>query len=176
MMQFEISKRFNAEEQPESPEIEPGEEWLKIAVSQLAYGGGRVSFKFHVSYMFTLALFNRYKEVEEGIVLVVNDVNQQDCFSANFTSPAYVPSPGYSMTANLKSKPPLTFPPPSPEEMNDLIGGWVNGEVSFATPAPRFHPSVYLYVVLENYFSNVVALDLLNKEAIYYPPLHEEGP
>jgi hypothetical protein len=167
-MQFEISKRFIREELPASPEIIPREEFIKLAISSLSYDDGLVSLKFHISYMFPDSLALRYQYLDEGLVIVVNDVDQQDCLSTNFTSDAYVPSPGTQLGSNLITKPPLSLPVPDEEELKSLSGGWVNGDLSFASPNPRSSPNIFLYIVLENYFSNVVGIDLFDKKAIYF--------
>ena len=167
-MQFEISKRFIREELPASPEIIPREEFIKLAISSLTYDDGLVSLKFHISYMFPESLALRYQYLNEGLVIVVNDIDQQDCLSTNFTSDAYVPRPGTRLGSNMISTPALSLPPPSKKELETLYGGWLNGDLSFASPNPRSSPNIFLYIVLENYFSNVVGIDLFDKKAIYF--------
>ena len=167
-MQYTISKRFEREEVPESPELNPGQEFIKLAVSNLAFDDGQVSLRFHVAYMFTDALVARYQNLDEGLVLVVNDADHQDCFAANFTSDAYVPAPGTQTGSNLLTAPPQAFAPPTQQELDSMTGGWINGYIGFDSPRPRTAPSVFMYIVLENYYSNVVGLDLFNKEAVYY--------
>ena len=167
-MEYTISKRFAREDLPESPELSPGEEFIKLAVSNLEADDGRISLNFHVTYMFPDVLMDRYENVDEGLVLVVNDVDHQDCFATNFTSDAYVPGPDTYMGSNLLTAPPLDFSPPSKEELDSLTGGWINGRISFDSPRPRSAPSIFMYIVLENYFSNTVGIDLFKMKALYY--------
>jgi hypothetical protein len=167
-MDFEISKRFVLDEVPESPEISAGREFIRLAVSGMSYAGKKVTLKFHVSYLFPNSLTVRYHDVYKGLVLVVSDVDQQDCFSTNFTSDAYVPAPGTALRSNLISPPPVDLPAPSGSELDALDGGWVSGELSFSCPDPRSRPGVFLHVVLENYVSNSVGLDLPGRKVITY--------
>jgi hypothetical protein len=166
-MQFTISKRFIRDELPLSPEIEPRKEFIKLSAGDLAYADGRVALKFYVSYLFPGSLVQRYRFVDEALVLIVNDLNQQDCFATNFTSSAYVPAPGMAMSSNLID-PPQMLAVPDEEELKSLSGGWINGELSFDSPGTLASVSIYLYVVLENYFSNVVGIDLNEKETVYF--------
>lgn len=167
-MDFEISKRFVLDEVPESPEIIPREEYIKLAVSGLSYSKGDVSLKFHIAYMFPNSLTVRYHDVFIGLVLVVSDVDQQDCFSTNFTSDAYVPAPGMALRSNLITAAPPSLPMPSEKELEMMDGGWINGDLLFHSPNPRSRPNIFMHVVLENYISNCVGLDLYDKKPIYY--------
>jgi hypothetical protein len=167
-MEYTLSKRFDLDELPESPELDPRNEFIKLAVSGLTYDDGQVAFQFHVSYLLPDPMVNRYQYPEEALVLVVNDVDHQDCFAANFTSDAYVPAPGTRVGSNLTGAPPQVFAPPTEEELKALSGGFVNGHVSFASPRPSSSPSIFAYIVLENYFSNVVGIDLFNQKAVYF--------
>jgi hypothetical protein len=49
---------------------------------------------------------------------------------------------------------------------NDFRGAYVNGVVSFQGVPPVHRPSVFLYLVLENYVSNVIGLDLVAGRAL----------
>jgi hypothetical protein len=167
-MEFSISKLFDREELPKSPDLNPREDFIKLAISRLNYEDGTVSFDFHVSFLLPDALANRYRDLDEGLVLVVNDVDHQDCFASNFTSDAYVPAPGTRKGSNMIAGPPKELSPPSDQELNALSGGWINGEVSFESHRPRSSPGIFTYIVLENYFSNVVGIDLFTKKAVYY--------
>jgi hypothetical protein len=167
-MQYTISKRFQREDVPESPDLIPGQEFIKLAVSNLGFDDGQVSLKFHVAYMFTDAMAARYQYLDEALVLVVNDVDHQDCFATNFTSDAYVPAPGTRKGSNLITAPPQGFPPPTQQELDSMSGGWINGYISFDSPRPCTAPSIFIYIVLENYFSNVVGIDLFEKKAVYF--------
>lgn len=167
-MDFEISKRFVLDDVPESPELDEGREFIRLAVSDLSYANGRVSLKFHIAYMFPNALTVRYHDVYQALVLVVSDVDRQDCFSTNFVSDAYVPAPGVALRSNLITPPDPALPMPTERELERLDGGWVNGDLSFDAPHPRSRPSVFMHAVLENYVSNSVGLDLYDRKAIIY--------
>jgi len=45
-------------------------------------------------------------------------------------------------------------------------GAFVNGVVSFQVVPPIHRPSVFLYLVLENYVSNIIGLDLVAGRAV----------
>jgi hypothetical protein len=167
-MDFEISKRFVLDDVPESPEISTRDEFIKLAVSSLSYSEGVVSLKFHIAYMFPNSLTVRYHDVYKGLVLVVSDVDQQDCFSTNFTSDAYVPAPGTALRSNLITAAPPSLPMPSKKELEVMDGGWINGDLSFRSPNPRSRPNIFMHVVIENYTSNCVGLDLYDRKPIYY--------
>ena len=165
-MQYSLSKRLNYNKEEASPEVQVRSEFIKLAVSNLAYSEGSVSFRFHVSTMLPSSLTIRYNWPEEALVLVCNDIDQQDGFSTNFASQLfYRPS---RPSSNLKTPPPLTLPEPTADELVTLSGAWVNGNLSFISPTPKCKPNIFLYIVLENYFSNVVGIDLFDLKCIYY--------
>ncbi len=179
-MEFNISRRFVRDELPLSPKLEPRKEFIKSALSDLVYEDGKVAFKFYISYLFPASLVRRYRSIYEALVLVVNDMNRQDCFATNFASAAYRPAPGMAMVGNL-TDPPQTLLPPSRADLKSLSGGWVSGDLSFDSPGTPGTPgtpasvSIYLYVVLENYFSNVVGIDLSEKEIVDYQFLNKDN-
>ncbi len=164
-MKYEVQP-FGYSHDPASPEIELGKESIKLVVSALVHSEGRVEFEFHAKLMVPANVEMRYHSLGEALVLVVNDVDQRDGFAVR-TYNDFIKWAD-DRTVNLISPPALPLPPRGALNTQDFRGAYVNGVVSLQTVPPIHRPSVYLYLVLENYVSNVVGLDLVANRAIEF--------
>jgi hypothetical protein len=167
-MEHEPLYPFSYNEDEYSPAIELGRDAIKVATSGFSYDGEEVSLNVHLSYSFPTSLALRYRNVAEALVIVVHDVGQRGGFALraknDFVGIHY--PPGTRMTPNLVSDPALPIPGRGDLESDSYTGGWASGGFKFASPYPALRPSVYLYVVLENYVSNVIALDLVEQRVL----------
>lgn len=161
---------FTFDENPESPVIDPDRESIRLAVTEARYTAPLVTIVFRASFMFPTPVAMRYRDLEEALVLVVNDAGAQDCFAIRTVDQGLIHPEGRSgRPDNLLGDPPLPLPPrgdPGPGQSHR--GGWVNGVLSLRSPHPRQGPRIFLYLVLENYVSNTVGIDLLNDRVIDY--------
>ena len=156
---------FGYSEDPATPTVALGEESIKLAVSALVHSEGRVELEFHAKAMFPEDMEARYRSLGEALVLVVNDVDQHDGFAVR-TYNDFIKWED-DRTVNLVSPPALPLPPRgSLKSSEGYSGAYVNGVVSFQVVPPVHRPSVFLYMVLENYVSNVIGLDLVANRAI----------
>jgi len=149
---------------PSTPALELGKESIRLAVSALVHSEGRVELEFHAKAMFPADVGMRYRSLGEALVLVVNDVDQHDGFAVR-TYNSFIKWAD-DRTANLLSPPALPLPPRGSLVGNDFRGAFLNGVVSFQVVPPIHRPSVFLYLVLENYVSNVIGLDLVAGRAV----------
>jgi hypothetical protein len=161
-----LEARFSYLGQPESPEIELGKESIRLAVSALSYTQGRVTFKFHARFVFPLEVAERYRHIQEALVLIVHDVDQRDGFAMPTFNDFITYPEGSRDGPNMLTPPALPLPPRGAPVSNHGGGGWVNGAISFASPPPKLRPSIYTYLVLENYVSNVLAFDLVDQKVL----------
>jgi len=162
-MKYEVQP-FGYSHHPDMPDVVLGKESIRLTVTEWVCTEGRVELQFHASAMFPDDVANRYLAVEEGLVLVVNDVDQHDGFAVR-TYNSFIRFE-QDRTVNLKAPPALPLPPRGSLKSNVFEGGFVNSVVSFQAAPPVHRPSVFLYLVLENYVSNVVVLDLVDCRAI----------
>ncbi|HZH13607.1 MAG TPA: hypothetical protein VE057_04505 [Archangium sp.] len=157
---------FSFEESPDSPLLQEGQEPIRLAVTALQYTDGRVELELHATYMLPVDVAMRYGNLNEAWVVVVNDVDQRDGFAVStfndFVEFAEPRGP------NLQSPPPLPLAPRGSMQSSGFQGGWVNGAMTFQAAPPAHRPSVYLYMVLENYVSNVVGLDLFDQRVVAF--------
>jgi hypothetical protein len=162
-MKYE-AQPFGHSSDPATPAVELGKESIKLAVSALICSEGRVELEFHAKAMFPTDMGMRYSSLGEALVLVVNDVDQHDGFAVR-TYNSFIKWVN-NRTVNLLSPPALPLPPRGELKSNDFRGAYVNGVVSFQVVPPVHRPSVFLYLVLENYVSNVIGLDLVAGRAV----------
>jgi hypothetical protein len=102
----------------------------------------------------------RYQNVNEAVSLVINDIDQHDGFAVRtFNDFIEWAEP---RGVHARSPPPLPLPPRGDPHAQTYEGGAINGVVTFQAATPIHRPSVFLYLVLENYVSNVVGLDLVD--------------
>jgi hypothetical protein len=162
-MKYEVQP-FGYSTDPTTPEVKLGKESIKLVVSALIHSEGRVELEFHATAMFPVDVEMRYRSLGEALVLVVNDIDQHDGFAVR-TYNDFIKWAD-DRTVNLVSPPALPLPPRGSLVGNDFRGAMVNGVVSFQVVPPIHRPSVFLYLVLENYVSNVIGLDLVANRAI----------
>lgn len=155
---------FGYSEDPATPTLELGKESIKLAVSALNFAEGTVELEFHAAAMFPAGVEQRYRSLGEALVLVVNDIDQHDGFAVR-TYNDFIKFED-DRTDNLVSPPALPLPPRGSLKGSDFRGAYVNGVVSFNVVPPVHRPSVFLYMVLENYVSNVIGLDLVAGRAV----------
>jgi hypothetical protein len=162
-MKYEVQP-FGYSDHPATPTVELGKESIKLAVSALIHAEGRLEFEFHAKAMFPGDMEARYRSLGEALVLVVNDIDQHDGFAVRTYNDFIRWADDRS--ANLVTPPALPLPPRGELKGQSYRGAFVNGVVSFQVAPPVHRPSVFLYMVLENYVSNVIGLDLVANRAV----------
>lgn len=164
-MQFE-KKPHSYKQGPLSPTVEEGVESLALALSSLEVSGGYVTVLFHVTYWLPTSVDDRYDRLNQAIHVVFHDLDQQDGFALR-TSNEFMKYPKGEMDGpNQLAPPPLPLAPRGDPKGDAYAGGWIHGGASFPAPRPLRRPGVYVHAVLENYVSNVVALDLVEPSII----------
>jgi hypothetical protein len=166
-MQFD-KKPHTYEKSPLSPELEEGKESLGLALSSLEMSGGHVSVLFHVTYWFPTTVRDRYDRLNEAIHVVFHDLDQQDGFALRTDNDFMTFPKGSRDGPNQLAPPPLPLAPRGDPKGAAYAGGWIHGGATFPAPRPLRRPSVYVHAVLENYVSNVVALDLVEPNIITF--------
>ncbi|NMO14358.1 hypothetical protein HPC49_02615 [Pyxidicoccus fallax] len=163
-MKFEVQP-FGYSHDPDVPDVEMGKESIRLTVTEVVCSEDhQVELRFCANALFPAEVGWRYHSLGEALVLVVNDVDQHDGFAVR-TYNSFIRFE-QDLTINLKSPPALPLPPRGSLKANDFQGAFVNGVVSFQAAPPVHRPSVFLYLVLENYVSNVVGLDLVDRRAV----------
>lgn len=158
---------FDYNEYPDSPPQEVSRAMIKLAVPELAYAEPKVTLLFRATFQVSLDMSNRYRRLGDALALVIHDVDQRSAVSVR-TFNSFITYSEEDSGPNQLAEPPLPFPGRGDPYAAVPAGGWVSTQVTFSTPRPRTRPSVYLYLVLENYVSNVVGLDLLEPRVIVY--------
>lgn len=143
-----------------SPPIDEEKESIRLALSNVRLADGWVGLWFHLAFMFPTELALRYRSLGKAMAVMVHDADERRGFGFR-TANDFIHIPPEARGPNVLSDPALPIPPRGTIVSESYRGGWVNGQLSFPVPRPRKKPSVYLYAVLENYVSNVVALDLI---------------
>lgn len=147
--------------------VDENKEAIRLLVDKLSYRAPRVEVGFYASAMFPPSLTDRYDDPERALVLVLVDVDQQDSFAVRVADgKCTFPAPP---ATHMETPPPLPLAPyGKPARGRGSEGGDVNGTFWFETVTPVHRPSVFLYLVLENFVSNAVGLDLIGQQAINY--------
>jgi hypothetical protein len=162
-MKYEVLP-FGLTSNPVMPTAEVGKESIRLAVGTLIHSEGQVELEFLANVMLPADVGMRYRSLSEALVLVVNDIDQHDGFAVRTSQDFIRWADGGS--ANLISPPALPLPPRGSLKSEGYQGGYASGAVSFQVVPPVHRPSVFLYMVLENYVSNVIGLDLVANRAI----------
>jgi len=166
-MQVELAPLF-WERLPDSPPLEPGKESIRLAVPTVQLTGGTVQLDFRASYMLPKEVADRYENFHEAMVLVLNDLDQRDGAALRMFN-AFIDFPRQEEPErNMITPPALPLPPRGSLQAEVYRGGWLNGSLSFSAPNPVHRPSVFLHLVLENYVSNSVGLDLIAQAAVEF--------
>ena len=159
---------FSYQEVPESPELKVGEEFLRLDISELSYEEGLLQFGVFLSAMLPTATALRYQRLEEAFVLVVSDMDRGECIAVKSRNDFFRVEPGSESPTNLLSNPPFPLDGRGKNEPGAYRGAWVSATLALQTPYPRHAPNIFVHAVMENYFSNVVGIDLLRKETVVY--------
>ena len=163
-MKYEVLPFGHRREPLARPTVEVGKESIRLEVSTLIHSEGRVELEFNAGALFPEDVGMRYRSLGEALVLVVNDIDQHDGFAVR-TYDDFVRWVD-DRTVSLISPPALPLPPRGSLKSEGYLGGFASGVVSFQVVPPVHRPSVFLYMVLENYVSNVIGLDLVDGRAI----------
>ncbi|MCC6552291.1 MAG: hypothetical protein IT372_04615 [Polyangiaceae bacterium] len=165
-MDWSLLFPFSYNPDDHSPEVAIGREAIRVAADTLRHDGERVSFHVHIAFMLPSRVALRYRALEEAMVIVVRDVDQRAGLSVRTANTHVRYPPGARDGPNQVSEPALPIPGRGDLASDGYSGGWVSGGIELAAPLPAIRPSIFLHVVLENYVSNVLALDLLDGEVI----------
>ncbi len=154
--------------QPGSPEIDESKQAIRIAVTNVAFDGADVSFDLIVTFLAPSHLTDRYAEFQESMVIVVHDIEQADGGSLRAVNDFVLPIPGTPAGPNQVKEPELPMPGRGDLASPSYRGGWFDTTIGFPcrVAVPRYRPSVYVYLVVENFVSNVVGIDLVDKKAV----------
>jgi hypothetical protein len=162
---------FDWRQTPQSPPMDPHKESIRLVVTEVRYADHLVQLEFHASFRFPDPVAARYKDLGTALVLVLTDVDNHDGFAVRTIDDFIKYEPGAGPPEdNLKAAPPLPLAPRGdPSAASSYTGGYLNGGIAFESKQdPTHRPSVFLYLVLENFFSNVVGLDLVDQRAVMY--------
>jgi hypothetical protein len=166
MMKFE-SGASSYDQHAGSPPIDHERESIRLALSRVSVADGWVGFWYHLTMMFPTDVAIRYRSLGKAMVLMVHDLDQRDGFGFH-TANDFIKIPPESEGPNVLSDPAIPISPRGTTQAESYRGGWVNGTLSFPAPRPLRRPSIYIYAVLENYVSNVVALDLVEPAIVSF--------
>ena len=169
-MEIEPRTPFGFAPHAGSPEIAAGKEAIRLAISRVSFEAGTVELDVSASFLFPDAIASRYRDVEESMVLVVHDIEQADGGALLARNTFIEFPPGERDGPNQLAEPPLPMPGRGSLASEGYQGAWLNVTVAFpcAVAVPRYRPSVYVYLILENYVSNVIGIDLVDKKSIEF--------
>jgi hypothetical protein len=157
---------LNYQEDENSPEVDIGSQVIVLSVNEMRYTRPLVEIEFHISFEFPGHMAQRYDQISNALVLVGTDIDQQDCFALRMVNEFVRSARNAPAGVNLLQPPPLPLAPRGDPEAGGYEGGWVNGAMSFESPRPVHRPNIFLYMVLENYVSNTVGLDLIGAQIL----------
>lgn len=167
-MKYELQP-LDGQRSPSSPLIDAGKEAIRLAVSEVRFAARRAELLLHASYMFPDQVVQRYHDLNSAPVVVLTDVDAKEGFAFRALDDFIKYVPGVKPEINLKAPPPLPLAPRGDLSGTSFSGGFLNCSFWFETVAHPVHrPSVFLYLVLENYVSNAVGLDLVAQKAITF--------
>lgn len=167
-MEITLETPINFFPTPNSPELEAGKQAIALGVGDLSFDAGTVQIVGSVRAQIPLSAATRYRRLKDAFVLVVNDVEQADG-GALLLKNDFIEYAREGEGPNQMDEPALPMPGRGNLEGEGFQGVWLTFTVSFpcAVLIPRYRPSVYLYLVFENYVSNVVGLDLVDKKVVH---------
>jgi hypothetical protein len=157
---------LNYQENEKSPEVDVGSEVIVLSVTDMRYTRPLVEIEFHASFEFPGHVAQRYDKISNGLVLVGTDIDQQDCFALRMVNEFVRSARNAPAGVNLLAPPPLPLAPRGDPQADGWVGGWINGAMSFESERPVHRPNIFLYMVLENYLSNTVGLDLIGSQIL----------
>lgn len=159
---------FSYEETPESPELQVGQEFMRIAIHELTYEQGLLSFGVYLSAMLPTATTMRYERLEDAFVFIVADMDRGQSLATNTQNEFMYMPPGSESPTNLIHNLPFPMQPPGKLEGGAYRGAWVSVTLALQAPFPKHTPNLFIHAAFENYFSNVVGIDLLRREPVVY--------
>lgn len=160
---------FSYTRSPGSPVLEVGKEAIRLAVTDLRCEEGRVDVVLQATLMLPDREAERFRDLSSAPCLVVTDVDQQDGFAVRTIDEHFRWPPGEGPPEeNLVRLPTLPLPPRGDPSGSSLRGAYIGASLTLETARPAHRPSVFLYLVLENFVSNTVGLDLVDKRAVSY--------
>lgn len=168
-MRYELQP-FEQRRSEKSPTVEVGKEAIRLVVNEVRREGQRVDVEFHASFMLPDQVAGRYRDLNSAWVLVVTDVDGRDAFAVRVVDDFIKYEPGAGPPEdNLKAPPPLPLALRGDPAGTSFTGGFLGGAFWFETKTSPVHrPSVFLYLILENFVSNTVGLDLIGQRAVDY--------
>lgn len=168
-MEITLEAPINFFPTPNSPEAEAGREAIRMAVGGVSFDAGRVQLTASAHAQIPLSVGRRYRRLKDAFVLVVNDVEHADG-GVLLLKNDFIEYARGEDGPNQIEEPELPMPGRGSLSSEGFQGVWLTFTVSFpcATAIPRYRPSAYLYLVLENHVSNVVGLDLIDKKAVSF--------
>lgn len=155
---------------PAAPPLAVGKESIRLVVSEVRKVDQRIDLEFHASFMIPDRVAERYRDLNTALVLVLTDVDNRDGFAVRTIDDFIKYAPGEGPPEdNLKAPPPLPLAAHGDPSGTSYTGSYLNGALWFEAKAhPTHRPSVFLYLVIENFVSNTVGLDLIGQGAITY--------
>lgn len=166
-MQYEFLP-FSLSKKPTTPVVEAGKESIRIGVSDLSYEGSLVQVDFQVAFLFPSSVADRYDDLAEALVLVVNDVEQGDCIVLKTIDVFTDFGRDNRGEANMRAPAPQPFLPRGSLVADVYRGGSSSGTISFEAPSVADRPTVFIYMVLENYVSNVIGINLHKQHIVSF--------
>ena len=157
---------------PISPEPDAGKEAAVLQITHVSFSAGEVEIDVAATLELPDFVGRRYRRLRESAVLVVNDVENMDGGVLNVRNDFIEYAPEPTDGPNQIEEPELPMPGRGSLEAEVFQEVFASMRVAFPCPSPipRYRPSIYVYLVVENYVSNVVGLDLVDKKAISFPP------
>lgn len=157
---------FSFSKKPTAPVVEEGKESIRIGISDLAYDGTLVQIDFQVEFLFPSSVADRYDVLHEALVLVVNDVEQGDCLAIKTIDSFTNFGRDERGAANMRAPVPLPILPRGNLVSEVYRGGSSSGTLSFEAPGVADRPTIFVYMILENYVSNVIGINLHKQQIV----------
>lgn len=165
-MQYELFP-FSYSSNPKSPAVEAGKESIRLDVTDMSYDGSLLQLEFQATFLFPSSVRDRYDDLGEAMVLVVNDVEQGDCIALRTFNEFMNFGRDTRGGPNMKAPPSAPLPPRGSLAADTYAGGFLGGALSLNAPSVADRPTVFVYLVLENYVSNVIGINLHSRQSVH---------
>jgi hypothetical protein len=151
---------FTYEETGRSPRLEVPETGLRINAEELSFDGGVVRLRLLVACCVPRPFHDAFQHFLQAPVVAIESAHTGCAFAARLSDPwkRYRPRQGPNYRGGASPGGPATR----------YIKRWINADLEFPAPPAPFEPSVFLTVMLQEYRSNTLGLDLSRIGVVSY--------